>query len=138
MENTVHYTSVNMAQLNATSSFTAGAQFGSRKALYGARDEYHRKSGYKLVVKNCNKEQVIFECHQHNAVEPKIKCPLQVRANSGKRSEYWMISPHAELSHLCNIENSVQGNAVGQRYCVWHGATKLLSLAPLSRRASTS
>ena len=105
MENTVHYTSVNMAQLNATSSFTAGAQFASRKALYGARDEYHRKSGYKLVVKNCNKEQVIFVCHQHNAVAPQIKCPLQIRANSGKRSEHWTISPHTELSHLCNVED---------------------------------
>ena len=98
--------STHRAHLNATTSFTA--QFASRKALYAVRDEYHKKSGYKLAVKNSNKEQVfsVYVCHQHKAVEPKKKCPLQIRANSGKRSEYWTISPYAEHSHLCNAPAS--------------------------------
>ena len=94
-----------MVQLNVHNSFTPGAQFSSRKALYAARDEYHRKTGYKMVVKNCNKEQVIFVCHQHNAIAPKVKCPLQVRANSGKKSDVWTISPKSEIFHLCNVED---------------------------------
>ena len=58
-----------------------------------------------MVVKNCNKEQVIFVCHQHNAIAPKVKCPLQVRANSGKKSDVWAISPKSEIFHLCYVED---------------------------------
>ena len=94
-----------MAQLVNIPAFSPGSQFPSRKALYSARDAYHVKTGYKLVVQNCNKEQVIFVCHQHNAGTPRIKCPLKVRANCGKRSEVWTISPNSELVHMCSIED---------------------------------
>ena len=53
-----------------------------------------------MAVKNF-KEQVIFVCHQHNAVAPKVKCPLQVHANSGKKSDVWTKS---EMFHLCNVK----------------------------------
>ena len=94
-----------MAQLVNIPAFSPGSQFPSRKALYSARDAYHVKTGYKLVVQNCNKEQVIFVCHQHNAGTPRIKCPLKVRANCGKRSEVWTISPNSALVHMCSIED---------------------------------
>ena len=94
-----------MAQVRNTHSFVPGAQFPTRKALYGARDLYHRTTGYKIVVQNCNKEQVIFVCHQHNVNPPKVRCPLRVRANSGKRSEVWTISPHSDFTHMCNVED---------------------------------
>ena len=67
------------------------------KAPYGARDVYHRSSGYKIAVNNCNREQVIYVCHQHNAEAPKVKCPSQVRANKGKKSGVWTFSPLASL-----------------------------------------
>ena len=94
-----------MAQVRNTHSFVPGAQFPTRKALYGARDLYHRTTGYKIVVQNCNKVQVIFVCHQHNVNPPKVRCPLRVRANSGKRSEVWTISPHSDFTHMCNVED---------------------------------
>ena len=89
-----------MAQL-----FTPGAQFPSRKHLYAARNQLHRTTGYKLVVQNCNKEQVIFVCNQANALPPKLKCPVKVRANCGKHTSVWTISPHAKFDHLCNVED---------------------------------
>ena len=127
VENTVHYTSVNMAQLSPTTAFIAGAQFAWRNALYAARNEYHKKSGYKLAVKNSNKEQVISVCHQHKAVEPKKKCPLQIRANSGKRSELVLddISLRWAFSLVqCSSEFEIVGTVVlhcctMRRGCTW-------------------
>ena len=47
-------------------------------------------------------------CPQHNAGTPRIKCPLKVRANCGKRSEVWTISPNSELVHMCSIEDHLR------------------------------
>ena len=48
-----------MEQVNALAKFEPEAVFPSRKHLYMERDEYHMLHGYKLVVPNSNKEQVI-------------------------------------------------------------------------------
>ena len=34
-----------------------------------------------------------------------LKCPVNVRANCGKHTSMWTISPHAKFDHLCNVED---------------------------------
>ena len=65
-----------MEQVNALAKFEPEAVFPSRKHLYMERDEYHMLHGYKLVVPNSNKEQVIFSCWQAQQKLPKgiAKC----------------------------------------------------------------
>ena len=83
-----------MAQLVTLPKFQPGAVFASRNELYKARDEYHMLQGYKLVVPNSNKEQVIFACwqSQQNLPHGTVKCPVKIRANYQKLRWTWTIS----------------------------------------------
>lgn len=89
----------------ALPAFEASAVFHSKQDLYSARDRLHQNTGYKLVTANTNQQQVIFNCHQRNAVAPKVKCTVQVRANFSSKKNVWKISPRTTMWHLCLVED---------------------------------
>ena len=93
--------------LYTLAALSAGVLYQSKEEVFKARDELHERTGYKLVVKESNKAQIILACSLRTSasVEPTLICPMQLRVNYLKTTGMWKVSPNADFDHVCCLEN---------------------------------